>query len=159
MSDVALVALFSASATVFVAVVGLIGTVFGPAKVERARTEAAIRQERNAEIRRAEAERFARAERLSAAWVEAIGASDWKGYAQLDEARMRFIAVLQPGEGKVAQFIAEIGDDTNGNPNAFVRKKSVLDDMTRIFAWLRGDISIDELVYRPGNQAASPYTS
>lgn len=155
MSDVALVALFSGSATVLVAVCGLLGTIFGPARAERVRAEKALAQEHAAREERRREERFARAEALSTALIDAVGQSNWSGYAKEDDARMKFISVLAEGEGEVARFVTAIGKDLGGTTNHYARKRIVLADMELLFAWLRGDIAMDELHRSEDDQAAN----
>lgn len=151
MSEVAQVALFSASATVLVALFGLIGSLIGPAALERRRAK---REEKQAAIERKErllGERNRRAEELSAALIDAIGSGDWEGWAKAEKARMRFIAVLQPGEGFAASYVSEIRECATRLSDDDARLKLALEDMYRVFAWIRGDISTTELNYRPAD--------
>ncbi|MEJ6490717.1 hypothetical protein PQI23_13405 [Leucobacter sp. USCH14] len=152
MSDVALVALFSGSATVLVALFGLLGNVFGPARAERVRADRQRQQEEVARKMQARELKIQRAEQLSEAIVHALGRGDWAHHAAEDQARIRFIATLEPGEGPVAEYVKNISEGLEDESGAFERKRIALDRLELVFDWLRGDAPIDAVI--AANKAA-----
>lgn len=63
--------------------------------------------------------------------------------AELEMLRLRFVATLRPGEGPVDDYTRVILDEIR------TRKKDSIGVAaaagSQLFAWLRGDISIDQL--------------
>ncbi|WP_427870557.1 hypothetical protein [Leucobacter luti] len=152
MSDVALVALFSACATALVAFFGFLGSVYGPARAEKLRDE---RQRAQAEAsRRTKIHdlKVQRAEKLSEAIVDAVGAGDWHHHAVEDRARTRFVATLEPGEGPVAEYVKSVGLGLGEESSVFERKHIALEQMEAVFGWLRGDVSIDHFTQENENR-------
>lgn len=136
MSDIALTALISTGGATLVAIAGAVAAIFGPAWRDRAARK--LEREAAAETARYEA---------LLGYIEALNAitpvsSNLVRYRDAHLALSRFVSTLRPGEGPA-------GDVARGLLQ--VREKSVygLDEVQavseRLFAWLRGEISVTEI--------------
>ena len=139
MSDVALVALFSACATVIVAALGVVSAVFGPLAVERMRRRISIREAGIAADKEIQARRLDRAVELSEALLKLATRSEWSKVVSATHAASAFIAVLGKGNEPTAQFVRELVEEVRTEPDALARLSAATKGMDRIFEWLRGD--------------------
>lgn len=137
MNDVALVALITTSGTVLVALLGYIANFFSEGARDRKRAE--LESERASDQARFEALRL-----FSAALIDASSLHSWSQRQALQGARVAFVSTLRRGEGEVAEFT-----DTLTNAVVGFRGTESLaiavDGGDQLFAWLRGDLTPDDL--------------
>ncbi len=149
LSDVALVALIGAGATVLVAVANAFTQIFGSTY-------------RDARQRKAERElarddrRFDRAEALIKATSAAVAGrrATLSGafMATRAAARTEFVATLRKGEGAVATFVTT---ELIGIDKTVTGAESAVDELAdTLFAYLRGDLTLTQLHQARQNTAA-----
>ena len=147
--------LVSGGATVLVALLSVCGTVFGPLFVERVRMKRDREREAAEQQARRHEEQIVRAEALTSALRASILRGDDISYIQSDAARLRFLAMLGPGEGVVDEYIQQVIQSLGELVTVDERYEAVHDGMSRIFAWLRGDMRTAEFHDLIRGQAAS----
>lgn len=137
MTDVALVALITSTATVLVAVTAAVANYFGAGRQERIRVAA----EQEAAV---VARRFARAEEFAEAMILAANAERWKHRTDVTRAWARFAATLRAGEGPVADYGQRMMERVI-SAQALDAVKIAAEASDRIFSWLRGEVTPAEM--------------
>ncbi len=126
------VALISTSGTVAVALLGVMGTVFGESWREQRRASEAAE---SAEVAR----RYLALQVFAAALLRATRAYGWEDRIAVEAARVDFVATLRKGEGRVADFTADLVDAVAHRKPVTTALTIATDGADELFAWLRGD--------------------
>ncbi|WP_053387500.1 hypothetical protein [Leucobacter japonicus] len=142
MSDVGLVSLISATATVLVAALGVVSAVFGPLLVERLRRGADRRDQEWAASIEWERLRNERAFSFMEALTYYAGSRASGNYIRANQAASGLIASLGTGNQEAVHFIRVL---VNSVRDAEVSAKAIAianDGIDRLYAWLRSDADL-----------------
>lgn len=140
MTQVVLLSVISAGSAVLGAFAGALGTIFGPAWLES-------RRHRAESVRSREDARFAAVARLGEAL--ALNGGDNQGSAlRYNEARIALAGALRAGEGAATRYADAVYDDFKRDMRTLGGRAAIdaiSGKMDKLFAWLRGEITLAEL--------------